>query len=80
MFFTSRENEYIQRQLHNHIQIDIRARKEDIQSYVNALINEDTFKLAKEIRKKDGLATQIVDNLVGKAQGMYVINLALILY
>jgi hypothetical protein len=76
MFFTSREMDTIQNNLHQITRLDIRAHEDDIRSYVNSRIYDDKkFIFAEKIRHDPALAEQIVDKVVEKAQGMYGANL-----
>ena len=73
LFFTSRENSVIQKQLAGSVRLNIRAKDPDIESYVRSRIaNPSQFSFAKKIREDAELADTIVNRLIGKAQGMSV--------
>lgn len=71
MFITSREMYSIQEQFPNKIRLDIGAKDADIRSYVGSYIcDERKFAFASQCRDDSVFATEIVEKLVEKAQGM----------
>ena len=71
IFITSREIYSIQEQLPNRVRLDIRAQDEDVRVYVASRVYDDAkFTFASECRADPGLANEIVEKVVEKAQGM----------
>ncbi|KAF7507610.1 hypothetical protein GJ744_010280 [Endocarpon pusillum] len=73
-FMTSREIHSIQEQLQDWTRLDIRAKESDIRSFVKSRICDDKkFTFAGEVRADPGLAKEIIENVVEKAQGMFLL-------
>jgi hypothetical protein len=70
LFLTSRNNTLHQLQSIEHSSIEIKAKPEDIKSYVEGRIAEPTrFRHANLVNDNPSLRSQLVDTLVEKAQG-----------
>lgn len=69
MLITSRESDFIRNELHNNTRLEIRAKDEDIQAYVNSRIHNN-FAFAENVKANTDLANAIAKKVVEKAQGM----------
>lgn len=72
LFFTSRDQGWIEERLKGYVRLDIRAANSDIELYLRSQITK--FSFADKVRNDADLGNLIVRRLVENSQGMLVIT------